>query len=43
MTILVVGAGFSGATIARILADAGTKVEVIDSRDHLTMASDNSL
>lgn len=35
MTILVVGAGFSGATIARILADAGTKVEVIDSRDHL--------
>lgn len=33
--ILVVGAGFSGAVIARELADAGYKVKVIDSRDHV--------
>jgi len=35
MTVLVVGAGFSGATIARILADSGQSIHVIDSRDHL--------
>jgi len=35
MTVLVVGAGFSGATIARMIADAGFEVEVIDSRNHL--------
>ena len=34
-TVLIVGAGFSGATIARILAEAGLSVDVIDSRDHL--------
>lgn len=33
--ILVVGAGFSGATIARILAGGGRKIKVIDSRDHV--------
>lgn len=33
--ILVVGAGFSGAVIARKLAEAGKKVRVVDSRDHL--------
>lgn len=33
--ILVVGAGFSGATIARFLAEAGYSVEVIDCRDHI--------
>ena len=33
--ILVVGAGFSGATIARELAEAGHKVWVLESRDHV--------
>lgn len=33
--ILVVGAGFSGATVARTLAEAGMKVLVIDARNHL--------
>ena len=33
--ILVVGAGFSGAVIARTLADAGHFVTVIDKRDHV--------
>ena len=32
---LVVGAGFSGAVIARELANAGHTVRVIDSRDHI--------
>jgi UDP-galactopyranose mutase len=32
---LVVGAGFSGATVARVLADAGTNVTVIDKRSHI--------
>jgi UDP-galactopyranose mutase len=32
---LVVGAGFSGAVIARELADAGLPVQVIDRRDHI--------
>lgn len=35
MRYLVVGAGFSGATIARELADAGHFVDVIDRRSHL--------
>lgn len=35
MNILVVGAGLSGATIARECAEAGHKVKVIDSRDHV--------
>jgi UDP-galactopyranose mutase len=33
--ILVVGAGFSGATIAHQLAEAGYNIHVIDKRDHL--------
>lgn len=32
---LVVGAGFSGATIARELADAGHLVDVVEKRDHI--------
>lgn len=35
MNILVVGAGFSGAVIARELAEEGHKVHVIESRDHV--------
>lgn len=35
MRYLVVGAGFSGAVIARELADAGKEVVVIDQRDHI--------
>ncbi|QWD04660.1 NAD(P)-binding protein [Polynucleobacter paneuropaeus] len=35
MKILVVGAGFSGSTIARILADSGYIVEIIDRRNHV--------
>ncbi|MCP9849775.1 UDP-galactopyranose mutase [Cyanobium sp. Morenito 9A2] len=33
--VLVVGAGFSGAVVARELAEAGHDVLVIDARDHL--------
>lgn len=35
MKFLIVGAGFAGATAARILADAGHKVFVIDARNHI--------
>ena len=33
--ILIVGAGFAGATIARILAEKGFSIDVIDRRDHI--------
>ena len=33
--ILIVGAGFAGATIARELAEHDYNVTVIDSRDHI--------
>ncbi len=33
--VLVVGAGFAGATYARTLADRGLQVTVVDKRDHL--------
>lgn len=33
--VLVVGAGFSGATVARSLADSGYAVVVIDRRNHI--------
>jgi UDP-galactopyranose mutase len=33
--VLVVGAGFTGAVVARKLAEAGHKVKVIDERDHV--------
>ncbi|MDR1579412.1 MAG: FAD-dependent oxidoreductase, partial [Synergistaceae bacterium] len=32
---LVVGAGISGATMARLLAESGESVAVIDMRDHV--------
>ena len=32
---LVVGAGFSGATMARLLAEAGQKVLIIDKKNHI--------
>ena len=35
MTIAVVGAGFSGAVVARELADAGRRVKVFESRGHV--------
>ena len=35
MTVLVVGAGFAGATIARVLAEAGIGVHLIDKRSHI--------
>lgn len=35
MNYLVVGAGFAGATVARMLADLGHQITVIDQRDHL--------
>lgn len=35
MTVLVVGAGFAGVTIARVLADAGVDVHLIDKRSHI--------
>jgi UDP-galactopyranose mutase len=34
-SILVVGAGFSGSVIARILAENGYKVKLIDRREHI--------
>lgn len=34
-SILVVGAGFSGAVVARHLAEAGHRITVIDARDHV--------
>ena len=34
-TICVVGAGFSGAVIARELAEAGYQIDVIESRSHI--------
>ena len=33
--VIIVGAGFAGATIARTLADEGYKVEVYERREHL--------
>lgn len=33
--IAIIGAGFSGAVIARMLADSGSTVVVFDSRDHI--------
>jgi UDP-galactopyranose mutase len=33
--ILIVGAGFSGASIARELAEAGFEIVIIDKRDHI--------
>lgn len=33
--ILVVGAGFSGVTIARLLSESGYKVHVVEKRDHV--------
>ncbi len=35
MKNIVVGAGISGAAVARILAEAGEKVEVIEAKDHI--------
>jgi UDP-galactopyranose mutase len=32
---IIVGAGFAGCTIARVLADAGRQVLLIDRRDHI--------
>ena len=33
--ILLVGAGFAGATISRVLAENSYKVEIIDKSDHI--------
>jgi UDP-galactopyranose mutase len=33
--ILIIGAGFSGATFARMAAEAGHQVTIIDKRDHI--------
>jgi UDP-galactopyranose mutase len=35
MKILIVGAGFAGAVLARELAEAGHSITVIDKRDHI--------
>ena len=35
MNVLVVGAGFAGATVARLLAEAGHQITVIDERPHV--------
>lgn len=41
MTIAVVGAGFSGAVVARELAEAGRRVTVFESRPHAAGNCDN--
>ena len=33
--IIIVGAGFSGATVARLFADNGNEVIVIDKRENI--------
>lgn len=33
--VLIVGAGFSGCTVARELADSGKRVHIIEKRDHI--------
>jgi UDP-galactopyranose mutase len=35
LSVAVVGAGFSGAVVARELAEAGHSIEVLESRDHV--------
>jgi UDP-galactopyranose mutase len=35
MSVLIVGAGFSGAVVANILANNGYKVDIVDQRMHL--------
>ena len=35
MSVLIVGAGFSGAVYARTLAESGRQVDVIDKRSHI--------
>ena len=35
MSILVVGAGFSGSVVARLLAEANHQIKVIDVRNHI--------
>ena len=35
MKFLVVGAGFAGCTIARVIAEAGYTVDIIDQRPHI--------
>ena len=34
-SICIVGCGFSGAVSARLLAEEGYKVEIIEKRDHI--------
>ena len=34
-SVLIVGAGFSGAVLARELAEAGIDVQVVEQRDHV--------
>lgn len=35
MKILIVGCGFAGATIGRVLAESGHMIHIIDKRDHI--------
>ncbi|MFM8651272.1 MAG: FAD-dependent oxidoreductase, partial [Acidimicrobiaceae bacterium] len=35
MRFAIVGAGFSGAVVARELVEAGHKADVFDTRDHV--------
>ena len=35
LDVLVVGIGFAGATVARVLADAGLRVHLVDRRGHI--------
>ena len=35
MRVLIVGAGFAGAVYARILAEHGHEIQVVDAREHI--------
>ena len=35
MDTLIIGSGFAGSVVARVLAQRGEKVKIIEKRDHI--------